>query len=252
MELKRIIQVFLLVALVLAAVRVGIIYYGRHAAAESSKQQKAANAPLNPDYYVTPKKLNAYDVQSAKELIKQPVWVRAGYHYAYFAYDGHTASGKEVGKFGPLEKLKVVDVVLERAPSETMSTPSGAKVKVSQDAINVIFEKDGRRFSFPIGLMRGSEVQIFADDMLFLQDPHDLYKHWPSDVWQSVDQHQIKSGMSELQTSFAVGVGYLDRGAPLEPRQLTYPNGGHPLVVTFRDGKVSEVKSGGSDAQPAS
>ncbi len=242
MKTRRIIQMSLAIALVLAAVRVGIIYYGRHAAAEPSKQQKSANAPLNADYYVTPKKLHAYDVLSAKELTKQPVWVRDGFHYAYFAYDGHTERGNEAGKLGPIEKLNIVDVVVERAPGESMTTPSGTKVKVAQDSINAVFEKEGKRYSFPIGLKRGSDIQIFADDMLFLEDPHDLYKHWSPDVWQSVEKHEVKPGMNELQTSFAIGAGYLDPTEPKEPRILKYPNGGHPMIVTYQDGKVADVK----------
>ena len=89
MGAKRLVQVFLLLALIAAAVRVLIIYTGRHQSSPT-KEQKAANAPLNPDYYVTPKKLHALRSENGQDLSKQPVWVRAGYHYAYFPYDGHT------------------------------------------------------------------------------------------------------------------------------------------------------------------
>jgi hypothetical protein len=80
--------------------------------------------------------------------------------------------------------------------------------------------------------------------MFFVEDPHDLYKHWPADVWQAVVQHEVKPGMNELQADFAVGMGTLDSGSSSNERTLHYANGGKPLVVMYRDGKAAEVKAG--------
>ena len=46
-----------------------------------------SSPPLNPDYYVVPKKLYAYDLKSAKQLTQQPVWVKVGYSSTYYRYD---------------------------------------------------------------------------------------------------------------------------------------------------------------------
>lgn len=238
---KRLIQIFLLLALVLAAARVAIIYHGRHTA-ELTKEQKQASAPLNADYYVTPKKLHAYDLASAKELTRQPVWVKEGYRYPYFEFNGRAASKHEAGKLAPIEKLNVTDVVLEKDAGTTLASPSGAKVRVMQDVVNAIFEKGGKKYSVPIGVKRGSDFEFYGDEMFFVQDPHELYKHWPSDVWQAIEKHEVKSGMSELQTDFAIGVGYLEGSGASQPRVLKYPNGGRPLVVTYEDGKATEIK----------
>jgi hypothetical protein len=80
--------------------------------------------------------------------------------------------------------------------------------------------------------------------MFFVEDPHELYKHWPADVWQAVAQHEVKPGMNELQADFAVGMGALDGGSSASERTLRYPNGGKPLVVIYRDGKAAEVRPG--------
>ena len=86
---KQKIQVILIAAIAIAAVRTGYVLYGRHAETNKEVQQQAA-PPLNPDYYVTPRKLHPYDLKSARELTQQPVWVKEGYRYAYYPYNPAT------------------------------------------------------------------------------------------------------------------------------------------------------------------
>jgi predicted negative regulator of RcsB-dependent stress response len=73
-ELKQRIQIFLVVLIVIAVARTGWILWQRHVSDEQENAKKqAANAPMNADYYVTPKKLYPYDLKSAKQLTQQPV-----------------------------------------------------------------------------------------------------------------------------------------------------------------------------------
>src|SRR5438128_10069603 len=116
---KRNSQIALAIAITVAAVRAGWILYSRH---ESNKKEQARNQPpppLNADYYVFPKKLHAYDLKSAKELTKQPVWVKEGYRYTYYPYNSathRTDFGHEAGLLLPLQKIQVKDVVLDTSP----------------------------------------------------------------------------------------------------------------------------------------
>jgi hypothetical protein len=77
--------------------------------------------------------------------------------------------------------------------------------------------------------------------MFFVEDPHQLYKHWEADVWDAISRHEVTPGMNELQADFAVGMGTPDPGSSLE-KTVRYPNGGKPLVVVYRDGKAAEIK----------
>jgi hypothetical protein len=237
-EAKRNIQLALLAAMAIAAIRAGVIFYHCHedrVAAEQQKKQRDLGYS-NADYYVNPKKLHPYDLKSAKQLTQQPVWVREGYHNAYFACDPKTRRvdfAHESGFLGPIEKLTITDVITAVPP-----TPGERRQLLA------VFHKEGKYYAVPIGYEGDNDYQIFSDDLFFIEDPHELYKHWPADVWQAVDQHDVKPGMNELQVDFAIGMGIPDRGGGSDDRTVRYANGGKPLVVVFRGGKVAEVNPG--------
>ena len=69
------------------------------------------------------------------------------------------------------------------------------------------FSLDGKSYAVPIGAEKGGDFKIYSDEIFFIEDPRDLYKHWPADVWQKIDAHEVQAGMSELQASFAIGLG---------------------------------------------
>jgi len=236
-ELKQQIQIVLIIAIAVAAVRAGWIFYQRHEQNQQTQAQKQpAAGPLNPDYYVTPKKLHAYDLESARELTRQPVWVKEGYRYSYYSYDSSSRKpnlSHEAGLLLPLQRLEIKDVVL--APSS--ATPI-------QTQILAVFKDTGKTYAFPIGIESGGDYKIYADEMLFIQDPKELYKHWPADIWSSIEKHQIKPGMNELQADFAIGMGVPERSEDPSVKTIKYPNGGNPLTVTYRDGKVADIKPG--------
>ncbi len=227
---RKLIQAFLIVLFIAAGVRLYLIYHGRHVGQQPQQQQQKAGA-LDPDYYVTPKKLYAYDLRSAQQLTKQPVWVKEGYRSTYYPYSGHTDFKHPAGTLGPIERLQFKEVVKDRAP--TAGDPA---------QVVGVFEKEGKQYSVPIGQMQGSDFRIYADEIFFLEDPHALYKHWPGDVWQAVDAHQVKPGMNEIQATFAVGMGVPAKSDDPQVKTVTFPNNGNQVVVTFRNGKAAEIK----------
>lgn len=241
-EAKQRVQLALLVALVVASIRAGIILYDRHEDRVAEEQQKKARdvGYSDADYYVSPKKLYPYDVKSAKQLTQQPAWVREGYHYTYFRYDKGTKKvdfAHDAGVLGPLEKLAITDVVT--------ASPPGANDKPQ---VTAIFQKEDKLYAVPIGYLSNGDYKIFSDDIFFVEDPHVLYKHWPMEVWQAVDAHELKPGMNELQADFSVGMGIPDSGASTLEKTVRYANGGKPQVVVFHNGKAVEIKAG----QPSS
>lgn len=250
-QTRRRLQLVLLIFLALAAIRVMLIYRSRHDSGEVGRAQQSASH-INADYYVTPRKLRAYNLQSAQELTKQPVWVREGYKYAFYAYDpGRKRANfdNEAGMLGPIEKLDIKNLVEQQAPAEDPQVFTGSEgqpIKVRRapsQYVLAVFEKDGRQFAVPIGRRRGNDYSINADEMFFIQNPRELYKHWPAEVWQSIEKHEVKPGMSEMQVTFAVGMGQ-PQPANVDPGRKTvrYPNDGKELVVVYRDGIAEDVK----------
>ena len=236
-EAKRKIQLALGVVIAVSAIRAGYIVYERYSErAEEAAQVNKKAPPLNPDDYVVPKKLYPSDLKSAKQLTKQPVWVREGYHHTYYPYDvarHRTDFSREAGLLLPLQKLQIVDVVAD-------SVPHSAHVQ----QIMAVFDQAGKTFAVSIGSMNGNSYTIYSDYYFFIEDPHELYKHWPPDVWQAVDEHQVKPGMNELQVDFAVGMGTLDRASDSALKIAHYPNGGKPVTVTYRNGRAAEIRAG--------
>ena len=238
---KRI-HIILIVAIVVASIRLAWILYDRHQAAQVPRA--ARQGPLNPDYYVLPKKLYPYDLKSAKQLISRPLWVKVGYAYSYYKYDPrsrHVDFSTVSGQLLPLEKLEIKDVVTALSPQD----PGERQVLAT-------FVGGAKTYATPIGAEKGGDFRFFSDDMFFIEDPHQLYRHWPAEVWQAIDQHQARPGMSELQADFALGIGLLEPGGDRSERTLDYPNGGHPLTIRFENGKAVEIRSGAPSSRTPS
>jgi hypothetical protein len=226
----KIIQLVLLVAIVAAGIRLYIAYRERRSGFEVEKRPEVA---LNPDYYVTPKKLHPLDLKDAKDLTKQPVWVQSGYRFTYYPYSTRADFDHPAGTLAPLEKLNIMNVVLDRTPGSATQKQGMA-----------VFDKDGKHYAFPIGVEENGNYTIYSDDMLFIQDPHELYKHWPAPMWKDIDDHQVKPGMNELQASFAIGMGSPEGTGSENPRIVDFPNNGHPVKITFTNGKATNIEAG--------
>ena len=233
-EFQKKLQIFLAAAIVLAGGRAAYIVYERHEAMKNDAGPRQETL-LKSDYYVTPKKLHPYDLKSAHQLTEQPAWVKLGYQLTYYPYDRQrrkTDFGHEAGLLLPLQKLEIQDVVTDIAPKAP-----GMK------QVLAVFALEGKGYAAPIGAEKGGEFKIYSDDIFFIEDPRELYKHWPADVWQKIDAHEVQAGMSELQASFAIGLGMAQGSGDYGSRTLRYANGGKPVVIAFEDDKAVEIKT---------
>jgi hypothetical protein len=234
-ESRKKIQIFLLLAILVAGGRAAYIVYSRYQdrkEAEKPKQERVLKA----DYYITPKKLHPYDLKSARELTKQPIWVKVGYGYTYYPCDAARRKvdfGREAGTLLPLQKLQIQDVFTDVTPED----PGSKQILAS-------FELEGKPFAVPIGVEKGGDFRIHSDEMFFIEDPHDLYKHWPSEIWKAIESHDVQKGMSELQAGLAIGVGVPEGSGDYGSRTLKYANGGKPMTITFRGDKAVEIVTG--------
>ncbi|HET7209441.1 MAG TPA: hypothetical protein VFI95_22890 [Terriglobales bacterium] len=235
-ELKKKIQVVLAIGIAVAAIRTAYILSERYESKGPAVTNRTGAPPLEPDYYVTTKKLHAYDLKSARELTNGPVWIKEGYRYTYYPYDPahHRADfAHEAGRLLPLEKLQIRDVVLNPSP-----------LSKDQKQVMAVFQVSGKDFAVPVGVERSGDFRIYADEMMFLEDPRQLYKHWPAEIWEAINKHEVRPGMSELQADFAIGMGIPEPANDSDVRTLDYPNGGKPLTVTYQGGKATRIQPG--------
>ena len=228
----RLLQWLFIIALIAAAVRLAFVL--RERMQPVAQKPKATAPPLNREAYVVPRKLHAYDLASARQLTKQPVWVQEGYRYSYYPYDParrRADFAREKGWLGPLEELHIKDVVAQPTPG-----------RANHHQIVAIFEKDGRGCAVPIGTESGGSFQIYADQMFFYEDPHELYHFWPAEIWEAIRRHEVKPGMNEIQADFAVGMGVPQPTSPeADEKVVKYLNGGHSLTVTYRKGRAVKI-----------
>jgi hypothetical protein len=231
-KIKKAVQAALLVAMLAAGVRLALIYQQRRAAEQPAEPR--AEAPLHPDFYVTPRKLYLHDVESAqKALAGQTVWIREGYRYTFYATAGGRADfSREAGLLPPLARLEVRRVVLQPSP------------RGAGEQVVAVFEREGAAYALPIGVRSEGSYQMYADELFFYDDPREMYRHWPEDVWQAVARGEVQRGMSEMQAAFAAGVGVPQESDP-EIRIVRYPRGElKPLTVWFRNNRVVDVVEG--------
>ena len=240
-ESRKKLQIILLLGIVIAGGRAAWIIYERHEAMKEDNVPKQ-KAPMKADNYVTPKKLHPYDLKSAQELTKQPEWVKLGGQLTYYPYNRglhKTEWAHEGGTLGPLEKIQITDVVMETSPK----APGTKQVM----AVFEFYDKsrgEGKTYAVPIGAQKEGDLKIYSDDIFFMEDPRELYKFWPADVWKAIDGHQVQQGMSELQASFAMGLGVPTGSGDYGWRTLQYANNGKPVTVTFENDKAVEIKAG--------
>src|SRR6202142_904197 len=149
-ELKQRLQLVMIVAILVSGTRLAYILYQGHE--RKIEEEKKQAPPLNPDFYVPPKKLYPYDLKSARQLTQQPVWVKVGYAYTCYPYDParhHVDFSHEAAKPLPLEKLQIKDVIEANSPDAP-----------GEPQVMAVFEKDGRTFAFSIGSLKGTEYKF--------------------------------------------------------------------------------------------
>jgi hypothetical protein len=242
-DLKKKIQISLLVFVTIAVVRVGFIFYARRDTGAGPKKAETTYSS-NMDDYVTPHKIFPYNVESAKkELVGKPMWVKTGNVLPYYPYDAHTVNfKKQAGLLPPIAKLQVKDVVL----AHDATPPKVGEITVVQKKIMAVFEQVGEpgTYATAIGSNTSDDYAFTTNDMFFFEDPHELYKHWPAETWAAIDQHRAIQGMSELQAAFALGANISAGEGDYGNRTIEFANAGKPVTVVFEKNKATSVTPG--------
>jgi hypothetical protein len=180
-------------------------------------------------------------------LVGTSVWMKNGYTMPYYPFAGGCVEFHRVGLIPPDQRLDIKKIVKASPPAhEDDSISHGARqvfavFSMAGDA-NGETKGDTRLYATPIGVMEGSNEQYFCDLLFFYDDPHTIYD-WPKDVWASVDAHQAKPGMNELQARTALGQKVEADGGSEGNRTVIYDANGKKWTVTFANDRATAVRS---------
>ncbi len=180
--------------------------------------------------------------EDVKDLEGKSLWMKSGYAMPYYPFvGGHVQFNKQLGLIPPDQKLNVKKVI-KAAPPATVHD----NIEHGDRQAMVVFSlPDGKDlFATPVGFMSGPIEEHYFDDMLFYyDDPHTIYSNWPKDVWAAIDAHQVKQGMSELQTRTAIGMHAQPAGEKEGDRTVDYDVNGKHTVVTYEHDKATTIQT---------
>ena len=228
-----------LLILAIFSIRIYFVWKERHEPVVMKNQRQ--EPPVTDDDLVSPRKLYIDDLKSAKTLIGKTIWIQAGYELDYFPYSSHSvAFAHKAGVLPSVQAMEIKDIVLAKAPASLAS-----RVPHGDRQVYAVFAMpgDAKQYATAIGYEQGTDSTYYCDDIFYYDDPHQMYKHWPADVWQSIDNHQPKAGMSELQTAMALGVIQQSDSSTYGDRTVHYDAGGKKWSVSFQHDKAMSVQA---------
>jgi hypothetical protein len=217
-----------------------IIQHQRNSEPAVSKPQ-AAERPVTDDEVVQPRKMYIATLKEAKDLIGKTVWVQAGYALDYYPYSaGHVEFAHLAGVLPSVQQLTIENVITEKAPAHLAT-----RIPLGDRQVFGVFKLPGdvKEYATAIGTIKGTgegtDETYYCDQIFYYDDPHQMYKHWPTDVWQAVDQHHPKPGMNELQVAMALGTIQQSESSDYGNRTVTYDAGGKKWEVSFVKDKAT-------------
>ena len=240
-EQRKRVQIIIAILLALVVLRTAFLFYQRHKSNEPAPKQPAYSNNL--DDYVSVPKVYLYDLKSAqKGLSGKSVWVKAGNQVGFYRYNSQSGQAElkhQDGLLAPLEKLQIKNVISQRVPR----TLSEGQIVVVQHDILAVFTPAGESgtYAVSIGKSVGDDFNSTANDLFFFADPHQLYSHWPPEIWKAIEEHKAIPGMNELQVSFALGTAGTISPGDYGNRSIEYSNNGNPVKVTFEHNKAVSV-----------
>jgi len=158
----------------------------------------------------------------------------------YYPYtDGHVQFAKRIELIPSAERLDVKKIIKQAAPAgEDDGLSHGSRQVFAVFALPM----GAALYATPIGAIQGSQEAYFTDLLFYYDDPHTIYDHWPKDVWAAVDAHEVKPGMSELETRMAIGSKTHSDGEKEGERTVTYDQNGKHWTVTYVKNRATVIK----------
>ena len=213
----------------------------RHRQEPGVSRQSDAGQTLSKDELVVMRSYFPQHFDDLQRLEGTTVWMQNGYTMAYFPYvSGQVEFGKRVGVIPSAQRLEVKKIVKAAVPAKV----DDGIAHGSRQAFAVFALPGGKElFATAVGTMQGSQEGYFTDLLFYYDDPHTIYEHWPKEVWAAIDAHQVKTGMSELETRMAIGQKMHPDGSKEGERTVEYDQDGKHWAVTYVKNQATKIES---------
>ena len=200
-----------------------------------------ANQTLSEDDLVVMRAYSPAHFEDLQRFEGTTVWMKNGYIMPYFSFaSGHVDFVKRKGLIPATQRLEIKKFVKAAAPAKVDDGIDHG----SRQAFAVFTLPGGNElFATPVGVLEGNQEAYFTDLLFFYDDPHGIYDHWPKEVWSAIDAHQVKPGMSELQTRLAIGQKMHPDSSEKGDRTVTYDQSETRWTVTFVKNRATAIKS---------
>jgi hypothetical protein len=169
------------------------------------------------------------------------VWMKNGYTMPYFAFEKDQVEfAKRIGLILPAQPLDVKKIIKAAVPAKVDDS-----LEHGTRQVFAVFTLPGKpdTYATPVGAIQGTNEAYFTDLLFYYDDPHSIYDNWPKDVWSAVDAHQVKPGMSELETRMAIGQKIQPDGQTEGDRTVIYDQDGKNWTVTYVKNRATVIKN---------
>lgn len=204
-------------------------------------EQSGASQPRSLDDVAVVRILSPAHFDDVTPLAGTSVWMKDGYTMPYFAWTaGRVDFNRRAGLIPAAQQLDVKKIVRQAVPAGvTDNVQHGTRQAMA------VFSLHGSRdlYATPIGYMAGDEEAYYTDLLFYYDDPHKIYSNWPKDVWDTIDAHQVKPGMSELETRMSIGEKLRPDGSAEGDRTVIYDQNGKKWTITYAGNKATAIKT---------
>ena len=203
--------------------------------------QTAPEQNLTSDDVAIVRQMFMTSFDDAVKLEGTSVWMKNGYTMPYYPYEGgRVVFAKKIGLIPSAQKLDIKKVIKAVTPANVDdSIDHGSRQVFAVFTLPGSTDMDAT----PIGVIQGSQEQYFCDLLFYYDDPHTIYSNWPKDVWTAIDAHQVKPGMSELETRMAIGQKIDNNGGTVGDRTVTFDQAGKKWTVTYVNNHATTIKN---------
>jgi len=236
-----------IVLLLAVGIRIGLIYRANH---EEGTAPKVADAPTMTDDEAVGynlRKLRPDSLKDVRELIGKTIWVSAGGQMDYYRN-----ASNHVDYAHPLGTLQGAVPMMVKSVFEQVAPKTGRavfRIAPGQRHVLIAFtlpksDTPTALYATPVGFFDVGKYTIYDDQLFFYDDPHELYKHWGTEMWSHIDKHEAVLGMTENQAMIALGQVMDPRGDQPGNRVINFDNNAHPVAIEFANGKAVKIMPG--------